>query len=1467
MPTSKLKAKAQTSKSISCYNLGLSDPFPESLLDFLSAFPQETDEPPRKRAKLEETAEPEHVVIAKETLVVSRPCRHRAMQTHPDLSFECPNIGHYIALRYSTEDERKQILGISSKPQAVTCELILGHAKLAKPLFAVLNVACSAKDEKALENGLWTTIDVAFERRGATDHLKLIFTLNWNLSTNIYQGFRTAKQRVLSGQVLAAFFSRQASRLVDAPDSLSPQAFYEGAFTPNADYPGVPSAMVPHLESTLYPFQGRALQWLMNREGAQWTPDKGVESLVTTRPVDLPLSFIEAEDVNGRPYYISNLLHVVTREIGPFRDLAKAPGGGILAEEMGLGKTVETISLILMHRRPPHPNIMFDLYTRQDVRPIGTTLIVTPMTLKKQWQSEFQKHAPELRVMVYEGLKKYKGSMERIEKELAENDVVITTYNVLQAEIHYAELPPDRTMRHERQQPRRTSPLRKFSWWRVCLDEAQQIESGVSNAAKVARLIPRVNAWGITGTPVKENIKDLWGLLLFLRHEPYASFPLIWNAITSTHKDMFKALFNQIALRHSKRAVRRELLLPPQKRYVITMPFTAVEEQYYQSQFTRLARDCGLDSRGVPIADGWDPDHPATLELMRRALAQLRQTVLHPELGPNSLRTLAQRNKPLRTIEEVLETMIEQAGSSIKTDQRLWITSKLDRGQLLENSPRVKEALAIWEEALKELRNIVKECRKQLQVEMENAKEAETVEASKAEADSGDEESEEDRDSSRLGDARRNLRYALDLEHKAVFFIASAQFQIKSNVDMTEPDSEEFKRLEKLEVEGYELAKQIRKEILQEAYAKASSYMAKLQKNAKSQSFAEMPPFKPISHKGIESRRVLESLEELCGILDEQANLIDDWRESVIQLLLRPLVDEEGEAEITGEEYEDSTKIQEELMVYTHVLRAAIGDRQDALTGLVNQRVKHETKFAERLAKEGSGPAPEKMLELLALRLDSKPTGSLRGTVTHLRELATKFRHDSANGNNRAKIELEIVQEHLTLTQEQISEQTKAATALEKELDLFTSAMNARVDYYRQLQAVSDSVAPRDLPRSVNLALVGHVEYEALLLQKITTAQSKHRYLLHLQEKGQNSQEPKLCIICRESFTVGVLTICGHEFCKECLMLWFKAQHTCPVCKKRLTLSMLHDITLKKQELKVHTEERAVVPHESTSPHKSRKSAIYSEFGAEKLRKIRDIELDGPSFATKVDTMIRHIMWLRHVDPGAKCIIFSQFKGFLDFLGHAFEQFRIGFTTFDRPDGIARFKEDPAVECFLMDARAHASGLNLVNASHVFLCEPMLNTALELQAIARVDRIGQQHETTVWLYLVEGTVEESIYNLSVQRRMEHMGQDYKGKTKEQAPEVPDLFLEAANSMELQQASLSKLMNKDKQLGEVVDKNDLWECLFGHVSRETTASQAPQVLDDRFSDAKVVGFLAGEAAENRRRRGEANESPGGPSNAA
>ena len=152
-------------------------------------------------------------------------------------------------------------------------------------------------------------------------------------------------------------------------------------------------------------------------------------------------------------------------------------------------------------------------------------------------------------------------------------------------------------------------------------------------------------------------------------------------------------------------------------------------------------------------------------------------------------------------------------------------------------------------------------------------------------------------------------------------------------------------------------------------------------------------------------------------------------------------------------------------------------------------------------------------------------------------------------------------------------------------------------------------------------------------------------------------------------------------------------------------------------------------------------SAIYSGIHHTVLNQIKNIDIGG-SFGTKIDTIARHILWIREHDPGAKSIVFSQFRDFLEVLARAFTKFRIGFTGIDQKDGIQRFTNDPSVcfiearraerpnvnivlqkECFFLHAKAHSSGLNLVNATHVFLCEPLINTAIELQYVFSVSTV------------------------------------------------------------------------------------------------------------------------------------------------
>ncbi|KAI0408187.1 SNF2 family N-terminal domain-containing protein [Xylaria palmicola] len=1249
------------------------------------------------------------------------------------------------------------------------------------------------------------------------------FTLNINFNAATYT-FRNTRQRGLSRHILNVLQAQDPTdTFTNESAPILPNTFYKVAFMPSREsFNDMSTVQIPGLNATLYPFQRRAVQWLLMREQVAYSGigpggELQLEAYPQPSTPSLPFSFDALDDVNGRQFYVSDLYHIVTRDIAPFREIENGMRGGILAEEMGLGKTVEIISLILTHKRGLFPPTETDAHTSRVIHPTGATLIVTPDTLQNQWLSEFKKHAPHLLVMKYPGMKAWatdktlnkenhgESLVDRFISKLTNCDVVVTTYAVLQTELHYAIAPPERSMRYEKKHERQTSPLVQIGWWRVCLDEAQQIDSGVSSAAKVACLIPRVHAWAVTGTPIKEDPSDLWGLLLFLRYEPFASHPFIWKALLNTHKTLFNALFNKIAIRHSKQEVRDELKLPPQKRYVMTMPFTAIERHHYQSQFTALIAKAGLSEQGTPLRENWDPDDPFVIDYMKKALANLRQTILHPELGSSIAKVVTHR-----TLAEHLESMIEHSEASIKTHQRNYWIAKLSRGQLLENSPRVKEALQIWEEVLQEVEPNVLESREELQRALDNARQ-----------NSNEEESldEEVLETPQVGRCRRKLRSFLDIQHRAAFFIASAFFQIKSNPTLTKPDSDEFKRLEQLEVDGYETARKIRREILQEPLNKASEIMKKLQERAEAQSFVEIPEIITSDLHGIETGQITEDLKIFSASLNEQADIIDEWREHVIQLLLKPLVDSEGDEEITGEEYEDSTKVQDHLMVYTLALGAVIGDRQEALTGWVNERIRHETTTAEGMAKEGEGHAPEKLLELLRVRSDVKPQpdgNSLRGIIGKLREISSRLRHDVSAGSNRARLELQIVTTQIKETQDIITEQNKIAIKLERDLDFFTSAMNARVEFYRQLQSVSDNVAPLDPETSdVPKAPWLHLQ-EDTHQRRMAHWQANRRHLIFMREDDPSSSGP--CPICQDDdFAVGAITTCGHSFCKECIVLWVRSKHTCPLCKQHQSLSTLSEFDNRKQAVPKERTPGSASLHRRGRPQGGR--VLYSDIQGNKKRAIQDVKIDGPSYSTKIDTLVKHLLWLREEDPGAKSVIFTQFRSFVEMLEHALAESRIGFATFTRMGNksleIQRFKDEPGIECLLMDAKAHSSGLNLVNANHVFLCEPLLNAALELQAIARVDRIGQKHETTVWLYLIEDTVEEHIQALSEQRRFAHMEEDGgKGKGKGKPNDVStEEGLEAANSRELEQSNISKLMDKGEE-GEVVDKGDLWECLFG-----------------------------------------------------
>jgi E3 ubiquitin-protein ligase SHPRH len=305
---------------------------------------------------------------------------------------------------------------------------------------------------------------------------------------------------------------------------------------------------------------------------------------------------------------------------------------------------------------------------------------------------------------------------------------------------------------------------------------------------------------------------------------------------------------------------------------------------------------------------------------------------------------------------------------------------------------------------------------------------------------------------------------------------------------------------------------------------------------------------------------------------------------------------------------------------------------------------------------------------------------------------------------------------------------------------------------------------------------------------------------------------------------------------------WWQTHRSCPLCKKKLKSSEFRNISFKPGEVEVHEETNGAANTSRDSASGPSNTSIYSNLSNSMMKEIKMINLDG-SYGSKIDMIARHLLWIRTNDPGAKSIIFSQYGDFLQVLRAAFSKWRIGVSGIHDKDGIQKFKEDPSIECFLLDAKSDSSGLNLVNATNVFLCEPLINPAIELQAIARVHRIGQQRPTTVFMYLISDTVEQAIYDISVARRLEHMKT---ARPRNSSPDPTSLVdeestLDAANSAEMEAAQLKNLLTK-KGDGEVVQSNDLWACLFGSTRKPLNSPDHP--------NSAISKYIRAEAAQER-----------------
>lgn len=216
--------------------------------------------------------------------------------------------------------------------------------------------------------------------------------------------------------------------------------------------------------------------------------------------------------VNGtmRPYQLEGLNWLIA--------LYDTGINGILADEMGLGKTLQTISLLgYLYESRAIDGILTILSLI-----IGPHIIIVPKSTLSNWRREFQKWCPCLSVVVLEGNKETRATILENRIKTGHFNVLITSYEMILRE---------------------KSSLMTVPWFYMVIDEAHRIKNEMSALSIAVRQLSTKYRLLITGTPLQNNLHELWALLNFLMPTVFVSADVFDSYFkTSVQTDLVKRL-------------------------------------------------------------------------------------------------------------------------------------------------------------------------------------------------------------------------------------------------------------------------------------------------------------------------------------------------------------------------------------------------------------------------------------------------------------------------------------------------------------------------------------------------------------------------------------------------------------------------------------------------------------------------------------------------------------------------------------------------------------------------------------------------------------------------------------------------------------------------------------------------------------------------------------------------------------
>ncbi|ETW08388.1 hypothetical protein, variant 1 [Aphanomyces invadans] len=1124
----------------------------------------------------------------------------------------------------------------------------------------------------------------------------------------------------------------------------------------------------PNLLSTLRPYQKAAVAWMLQREALPPPPPHNA-----TNAKSPPFAALWARHASGVEY---NPFTTLFRALS---DVASVDGvnswnvrGGILADEMGLGKTVQVLACILSHPSPPVSNDVDqdnavplqnatvtdgpirscvcnshdedvhgwlacvrcgmaqhrvctgfvgctkEFYCEGCLRRVvpdwaaTTTLIISPESIHKQWKREILRHTKpdSISIMSYGGIKslrqRLKGRPSPEWKycrapELAKFDVVLTTYEALKDDLHHVAATEESTLRQRKRYRIVASPLTHVKWWRICMDEAQLVENTQTKASLMALALKSTLRWCVSGTPFSADLADVYGTLAFLQAVPFHD-KAWWRAVmvpfaATSHR--LGHLMQHLMWRNEKKNVLDQINLPPQTIEVTWLDLSNIETHFYHQQLEECTKH-----RLLPDTT----EHNEITPAMINSLMRLRQACCHPQVGSNGLKAL-DGNQPMK-MDEVLAEMLQKAQRECEEAQRilLAVLNGLAALNVLEGA--IDVAVGQYYEALCLVQHNWADIHADLLPRLHLVY-----------------------NFGRLlgrycGDDADNVPHSVPYED-------AKTHHCLPQLTATKPI---FKNFSVQRDCATDLICGARRELAESATRIELYYLQQcnlahdtaLHKYETAFNAFQADHFPDVD---METQHVPDSfhsgwMEALDGIDDDVA-FIDRVRAKLMSRY------------DTGAHWSQKMRTAHSLrMVLVRefdrmfLLRAVNHQRLMALSRTVPTKQDIDISGNCSRCREGRDgptchhcklqPQMDALRSMLGIAdTDAALSASDHNLASLLMDITTELvkcttSYNAYTMHERIQTMFGDMRKERILAMKLWKAQHARLGALD-ELEMAKTTLQLRQPY----EPIRDAeklykLLPVEVPLKRMELEQEKVESSANLASKL----SQLRYLLHLHRMRDQStsggNDDQMCVVCHERMRAkrGVWP-CAHVFCMECTHLLIqraKPLIRCPTCR-----SVAH-------------ENRIVFIQEDS--------------------RLRD-NVDSGGHGTKIDSIVRRI---QSMEAGAKCLMFSQWPDMLKLMHQALVAAGVHcFLVQQKRDfdkTLELFKQYPEGCVLAIPFKHGANGLNVVEANHVILIEPLLHPGVEAQAINRIHRIGQDKSTTVHKFVVRNSVEESILVLQEKKK-------------------------------------------------------------------------------------------------------------------